>query len=198
MGVATILTIFATVSSAEGCVNFSGKFEYKEKGVKVEVKCKDFAELNTAELKPKCNKSVIAAQCPTLCNDACAKVCENVEGSFEYNSGKGGTGKVKTTSCRKLERLKNKSRKNKCKKEAVFDSCPGVCIDTCPFPKFSCVNFDGSFTYMSGKGGTGDEKSTTCEKVASKVDGIENKCRKQEISDNCPGVCDKISCPDEE
>jgi len=198
MGVAAILIIVATVSSAEGCVNFSSKFEYKEKGEKILAKCKDFAELTTTDLNAKCNKKVIANNCPTLCDEACAEVCENVEGSFEYNSGKGGTGDVKTISCRKLEQQKKKARKNKCKKEEVFENCPGVCIDTCPFPKFSCVDFSGSFTYKSGKGGNGDVKSITCEKVASKGDGMVNKCKKEEIFDNCPGVCDKESCPDEE
>lgn len=141
-------------------------------------------------------KDAISENCPFLCDEDCASFCENFEGPFTYNSGKNGEGEEKTITCKKLSRQDEKKQNNKCKKDEVFENCPGVCIDNCPFPKFSCVNFSGSFTFKSGKGGNGKEKTTTCEKVASKdTNSIINKCKKIEIETNCPAVCDETCFP---
>lgn len=170
------------------CVDFPIEFTFENADEEEQTQsCEEVADLGKSRREKKCNREEIAEKCPSICDQNCATIdpCENFDGEFEFNSGQGGDGDVKIITCEKVESLDEKGKKNKCNKVEILENCPGVCDDEC---SINCDNVSGSFSYKDKK----DTKETTCEDVESlEKKDKDKKCKKDTISENCPGVCDK-------
>lgn len=185
-GVAAILAIVATVSSAEDCVNSEEEFTYELNIGTFTNTCAQMALFDTNVYTNRCKKKPVKENCPILCDEECAFVCKNNDSVFSYTSGKGDNQKEKSTTCKEISQQSTESIINKCKKIKIGKFCPGVCNANCPPPEFSCKDFVGKFFYTDKL----VQKKTSCEKVELNSDGGARKCKKIEVATMCPGVCD--------
>jgi len=198
LGVAAILAIVATVSSAQDCVNNKGVFTYsgKKDGEPIEKRltCRELSKESSGKQENKCRKNTIANNCPGLCDEDCDAPefsCVNFDGKFKYISI--NKGELKMT----CEKAGESNTEKRCGKIEIATNCPGTCDEDCADNENdidNCSNFDVKFAYVNG---SGDEKITSCEKLASlDPSKLPNKCKKKEIRKNCPGVCDS-DCAEE-
>jgi len=94
--------------------------------------------------------------------------CTNSNGTVQIK-------KKKTTTCAKLKNESAKKKKKFCKKNAVFQACPGVCNIKCTCTDVKTFKLNG------------EEKKYRCKKVGKKG---QPECSDILVEDVCPKTCD--------